>query len=291
MEKRLVIKFGGVLAPDHRISVRTLTRTLYPIQRAVDCIVYYEEFGAVRKFSTLPKNLYGDADFYLGIPEANCVIVPLLKQTGRQITSKIRTYLEIPYASAAEDVHPRPPLNTEVLYALNKVVHGNVQETTHQDLIERREEREREYIEAKVVEQINQALSPVRSSKVGPDDYIAIETLDDAGTTTFHFNQARAKRFNSIATQAHLGPVVVYEGTLHGLTENNSQVFPFVGEFRSNANDNKQSQSLLIPHENLALELSPANLTKRNIKFWAAPVARYGAFDEIRGDIVLIKII
>jgi hypothetical protein len=253
--------------------------------------VYYEEFGVVRKFSTLPRSLYGDADFYLGTPEANCVIVPLLKQAGRQITSRIRTYLESPYASAAENIQPRPPLNAEWRYAVNNVVKGNVQVTTHKDLIEKKEEREREYVEAKVIEQINLALSPVRSSKVGPDDYIAIETLDDVGTTTFHFNRARAKKFNSIATQVHLGPPAIYEGTLHGLTESNSQVFPFVGEFKSNIKNNKYIQSLLIPHEELALTLNPANLSKKNIKFWAAPLARYGAFDEIRGDIVLIQIL
>lgn len=291
MERRLTIKFEGVLAPNDQVSVRTLTRTLAPMQRAIDCIVFYEEFGVVRKFSTLPHTLYGQADFYLGIPEANCVILPLLKEAGRQITGRIRTYLEAPYARAAQDVIPPAGIEQEVANAINNVYYQNIEPVTHADLIEGKEQREREYIEAKVIEQINQALSPVRSSKVGPDDYIAIQTFDDVGTTTFHFDRARAKRFSSIANQRHLGPIALYEGTLHGLTENNNQVFPFVGEFKSNANKNNHSQSLLIPHEALALKLSPLNLTKQTITFWAAPLARYGAFDELRGDIVLISIL
>ncbi|MCG5531819.1 hypothetical protein LRF89_00010 [Halorhodospira sp. 9621] len=291
MERRLVIEFEGVLAPDNRVTVRTLTKTLSPVQRAVDCIVYYEHFGVVRKFSILPRDFYDSADLYLGAPEANCVSVPLLKEKGRQITQRLRNFLETPYAKAAEEVQPPSPLSRDIVNAQNNIAHDNVETTTHEKLVEHKEQREREYIEAKVVEQINKSLSPIRSSSVGGDDYISLETFDEAGTTRFEFSPARAKRFNSIATNKRLGPIAFFEGTLHGLLENNSQVFPFVGEFRSNATGRKHNQKLLIPHEELAFKLSPANLTKKTIQFYAAPLTSYGAFDEVRGDIVLIQVV
>ncbi|KAB7619491.1 hypothetical protein [Alkalilimnicola sp. S0819] len=291
MERRLIIEFEGVLAPGNQVSVRTLTKTLSPVQRAVDCIVYYERFGVVRKFSTLPRELYSTADFYLGAPEANCVIVPLLKDTGRQITRKLRTYLASPYAAAAAEVQAPTPLEGEIGNAINNLAHNNVEITTHEVLLEHREQREREYIEAKVVEQVNQAISPIRSSVIGKDDYISLQTFDEAGTTRFEFSRDRAKRFGQIVTKSRLGPVAWFEGTLHGLVENNSQAFPFVGEFRSNATKRKHKQKLLIPNESLALKLSPSNLRNVEIQFFAAPLTRYGAFDEVRGDIVLLQVV
>jgi len=292
MERRLVIKFEGTLAPEDNLSVRTLTKTLLPIQRAIDCIVYYEEYGVIRKFSTLPYELYGKADFYIGSPEINCVVIPLLRQAGREITTKIRTFLQAPYQQAEAEIESVVDLSSEVNNARSNVIHENVDVITHEDLLQGSTEREREYIEAKVISSINQSLAPVRSSNVSDDDYISLETFDDAGTTTFEFDRIRAKRFNRIATQTHLVQPVIYEGTIHGLNENNNNTtFPYIGEFRSNTTDNRHSQSLLIPSEELAIKLNSYNLTKNPIKFWASPLAKYGAFDEIRGDIALIQII
>lgn len=291
MERRIIIKFEGTLAPEDNLSIRTLTKTLMPIQRAIDCIVYFEEYGQIRKFSTLPQHLYEQADFYIGNPEHNCVVIPLLKDAGRQITARIRAFLTVPYQRAADEIEQIATLEAEVNNAYSNVINDNVEHITHENLLNGAGEREREYIEAAVIRSINQSLAPIRSSKVSDDDFISIQTFDDLGTTTFEFDRVKAKRFNKIANQMHLVAPTIYEGTLHGLTENNSTTFPYIGEFRSDANGNKHAQSLLIPTVELAISLNPYNLSNQKIKFWASPLAKYGAFDEVRGDIVLIKII
>jgi len=289
MAQEMMLVFTGSLALDNRLSARTLGHTVPYLQRAVDKIIFYEQFGYIRKFSRLPANLYPRADLYIDTFEAGSVRIPLLNNFVDAVASNLRTYLSRPYQQAAHELNEPRSLPDQVDFAYNRVAHEIDARLTHADLINANVEREREWVQVAVLSDLNNMVAPLRSSKIADDDSLSLTVSDDQTQRTFDFDRQTAKRFGKIVTEKSLGPTAIYTGTLEGLNSNNSNNFPFIGNFRSNATN--QLCNILIAREDAALALNRYNLSREPISIWAAPLTKYGAFDEVRGDIVFINFV
>lgn len=292
MPNSLTLTFDGqTIAPENRISARTLSHTIPHLQRAIDKIVYFENYGFIRKFSTLPNTLYSQADLYIERFEEGSLRIPFFDNFRVDVIARFREYMTRPYELAAQEEHvdEEADLQAELLALYNQVRQGGVPAQTHQDLINNREARLREWVVAATLKDLNQVLSPLRSSRVANDEIIRFGTADGVRNVDFTFDKGLSKRFGKRIAQKTLGPAAIYTGTLHGLAENHSEMFPILGHFRSQ--DTTGTMSLLVSDERSKRPLNEHNLTDVPFAIWAAPLATYGTFDNVRGDIVFIDFV
>ena len=287
MSNQIILKFSGSLAPNDQITARTLSHSLQSLQRAVDKIVIYETRQSLRKFDSLSSRQYHIADFIVNQFEPGCIQIPLLNETAEYIASRFRGILNEPYDLAASQQNQLfVPIANQLPAAYNRAINANADRNTQQNLIQN-PHVEREYSNVAILKEINQLISPMRSSKTDEDDLISLRIADENVTKDYVFSKSISRRFNSIVTSQKLGPETVYEGNLKGLEASNSVEFPYTGKFISSLTDCEMK--LLISTEAAALALSPFNLTSENLRFWGAPMTTYGAFDEVRGNIVFLE--
>lgn len=287
MSNKIILKFSGDLAPNDQITARTLSHSLQSLQRAVDKIVIYETRESLKKFDSLSSNQYSEADFIVQQFEPGCIQIPLLNETAGYIASRLRGILNQPYDLAASQQEQLfPQIENQFSSAYNRAFYADPEANTQNNLIQN-PNVEREYSNVAILKDINQLISPMRSSKTNEEDSISLRVSDNSLTKDYLFNKIISQRFNSIVTSKKLGPETVYRGHLTGLETTKFNEFPFSGKFISKTTGFEMK--LLIHTEATALALSSFNLSSTELMFWGAPMTTYGAFDEVRGDIVFLE--
>ena len=287
MKRELILRIQGTLAPNNKISLRTISHTLPHLQRAIDKIVLYEEFGEIKKHSALPSSHYEKADLFLDPFEEGSIKIPLIGDLLEGVGVRFNQFLTEPYQRAVQDIQEHStPLIEQLENVRNNIEYENVEIITQRDLINRRNELERSYAQTAVLKDLNTLLSPLRA-KSSADDTISITNNADGKTATYEFNHQNSKSFGKIVTQKRLSNPIIYSGTLEGLKKTGNISFPYAGNFISH--ETNDEMKLLVASEGNALLLNKYNLSKQIITIWVCPVAIYEAFDQFRGDIVFVS--
>lgn len=289
MRREIILKIDGTLAPDHRISLRTISHTLPHLQRAIDKIVLYEKYGEIKKHSALPSSLYSSADLFLDNFEEGSIKIPLIGNLLEGVGARLNQFLKEPYENAAQDFE----LITRPLPEQLEIVRSNIQKKntnyiTQKDLIDGAERLERSFTQAAVLKDLNNMLAPLRASS-SIDDTMEIINNSSGQTATYTFSHDDAKSFGKVVTRKRLAKPVVYSGKLEGLKKTKNKNFPCVGNFISTQTN--QEMNLLFASEEDAIVLNKFNLSNLTFSIWACPLAVYESFDQIRGDIVFTSFI
>lgn len=200
MQRQLIVRLSGSIAPNNRVSLRTISHTLPHLQRAIDKLVLFEEHGEIRKHATLPGTHYHLADLYLDDFEEGSLKIPLIGSLLGGVGSRLNQFLSEPYQEAAKDVqdHSRSLLE-QLETAHNNIFYDNVEKVTQKDLIERGAELERFYAQAAVLKDINAMLSPLRA-KSSKNDTITLTNNTPGKTASYEFNHNNSKSFGKIVT-------------------------------------------------------------------------------------------
>lgn len=289
MQRELILRINGTLAPENKISLRTVSHTLPHLQRAIDKIVLYEKFGEIKKHSALPSGLYESADLFLDQFEKGSVKIPLIGNLLEGVGARFNQFLKEPYEKAAQDLSVGTiPLLHQLESARNNIHYGNVNPVTQEDLMKNTNRHERSYAQAAVLKDLNNLLAPLRARSC-VDDSISIINNTSGNTANYEFNHRNSKSFGKIVKQKRLSTPVIYTGILEGLKSTGNKIFPCVGNFISEHTN--QEMNLLFSSKNDALVLNKFNLSKSIIAIWACPLAVYESFDQIRGDIVFASFI
>lgn len=286
MQRQLILRLNGSLAPNNKVSLRTISHTLPHLQRAIDKLVLFEKYGEIRKHATLPNTHYSLADLYLDNFEEGSLKIPLIGNLLDGVGSRFNQFLSEPYQQAALEVenHTRPLLE-QLQVVHNNINLGNAAKTTQKDLITKGAELERYYAQAAFLKDLNTMLSPLRA-KSSIEDTITITNNTPGKTASYEFNQNNSKCFGKIVTQKRLSQPIIYTGTLEGMKNTGNNMFPYTGDFVSN--ETGKEMKLLVPSEDGALALNKYNLNKQSISIWACPLAVYESFDQFCGDIVFV---
>lgn len=287
MTQRFDLTFTGKLAPDNKISARTLAHSLQHVQRAIDKLVIYEQRGAVRKYATLANTEYAAADLIVQQFEQGSIRIPLLNDAYEWLGEKLSGILHDPYEEAAsEQALLLTSLDAQVPSAVNRAFHKKAKGNTQSDLIEDEKQREHEYYISATLQEINQLVSPLRSSTMTDNETITFSMGSAKQRRDYRFDRRIAKRFHQVVSAKQFGPETLYTGTLNGLNEVRVGKFPYKGQFKSEVTN--QEMALWIPTEESAQELNKFNISDTVFSFWASPITTYGVFDEYRGDLVFL---
>lgn len=285
VRNQIVLTFGGTLAPDNSVSLRTLSYTIPHFQRAIDKTVYFNDVGEIRKFSSLPSNLHEFADFYIDRLEEGSLRIPFLSKLVEGVPQLYASFLSQPYEQSARDVIAQSKVLTFDLES-NKVraQHDNLDEVTQEDLIEAEGARKQAYAQTAVLKDMSYALSVVRTT---PGAILSVGVNTDRGFSDFSFDQQRATRFAKIATTQRLADPAIYVGRITGLERIRATgQLQFAAKFLSKTTG--QESKLFIADYDDALRIHPYNLQAQDIVIWASPIAIHNSFDPVRGDIVFV---
>ena len=180
VERELILRINGTLAPNNRVSLRTISHTLPHLQRAIDKLVLFEKYGEIKKHATLPGTHYHLADLYLDDFEEGSLKIPLLGNLLDGVGSRFNQFLSEPFQEAAKEIRENSrSLLDQLNTAHNNIFHENVEKITQKDLIARGDELERYYAQAAVLKDINTMLSPLRA-KSSKEDTITVSAKESA---------------------------------------------------------------------------------------------------------------
>lgn len=289
MNREIILRIDGTLAPENKISLRTISHTLPHFQRAIDKIVLFEKYGEIKKHSVLPSSLYECADLFLDPFEEGSVKIPLVGDLLEGVGSRLNQFLREPYERAAQELDEgQRPLAEQIENVKGNIQRDNIDYITQEHLIAGADRLERSYAQAAVLKDLNNLLAPLRA-KSSSDDTMEIINNSAGNTANYSFSHRTAKSFGKIVTQKRLAKPVRYIGILEGLKRTRSKTFPCVGNFISDHTGDEMN--LLFTSEADAIVLSDFNLRKTKFSIWACPLAVYESFDQIRGDIVFASFI
>lgn len=288
MKNQITLYFDGSLSPQKNVSLRTLSYTLPHIQRAIDKTVYFNSNGKLTKYTSLPHELYPQADLYISNLEYGSLKIPFLSDLISGVPQLFNEFMRQPYELSANEVKGHRGILRDDLE--NRKIHANLdnlRELTQEDILQQEGERKRAYAQAAVLKDMATALSLVRST----DDAILGLNIDSAtGFKNFHFDQRRAANFSRIATTKRLSDAVIYKGRITGLEKQHGNTqFKYSAKFLSSVTG-KECKLLIADYDD-AIMVNTHNLTDNEVVFWGSPIALHEAFDPVRGDIVFIDFI
>lgn len=286
MPPQLTIKFDGYMSEGNRISLRTLAHTLPYFQRAVDKIVIYDRQGTVGKGATLHQANYQYADLYLEQIETGSVILPLVGNLLSDISAKFNSFMDEPYRETENILAGKlSGFDARVDMTRSLISSGVLVPISHNELISKKDFVDRDYAQAAFLNDINNMLSPLRSSLCAGDT-ITITNSNPRNSASYYFDQTRSKAFSKIVRDQRLAHPVKYRGRLDGLVNRGGTGFPFVGKFMCKTTG--KERKLLVASEADAFQLNKHNLGSSEILIVACPLAVYGSFDPLAGDLVFI---
>lgn len=286
MPPQLIIKFDGYMSEGNRISLRTLAHTLPYLQRAVDKVVIYERQGVVGKGATLHQAHYPYADLYLEQLETGSIILPLVGNLLSGVAAKFNSFMDDPYRETENLLAGKfSDFDVRVDMTRSLINSGALVPISHSELISKQDLVARDYAQAAFLNDINNMLSPLRSGLCGGDS-ITITNADPKNSARYYFDQPRSKAFAKIVREQRLSHPVKYRGRLDGLVNRGGSGFPFVGKFMCHTTG--KERKLLVASEADAFQLNKHNLGSSEILIVACPLAVYGAFDPLAGDLVFI---
>lgn len=288
LSNQITITFDGTLAPNHTVSLRTLAYTLPHIQRSIDKIVYFERNGEVRKFTSLPKELYDLADIYMSELEEGSLRIPFLSDLVAKVPELLNSFLAEPYEKSSREVVSHSKILQSDLEACKGLIfHDNVEKLTQADLIAVEGGRKLAYARTAVLRDLNQALGLVRTT---PGALLKLGVDSPQGYGEYVFDEMRASRFSKVVATKRLDKPAVYIGQITGLEQQGAtSTFKYAAKFWSRVTN--QENKLMIHELDDALKLHAHNLSNKDVAIWAAPISVHETFDPVRGDLVFIDIL
>ena len=282
---QIILTFDGSLVLGHSVSLRTLSYTLPHIQRAIDKTVYYSVRKEVRKFTTLPGDMYPLADIYLHAVEKGSLKIPFLSDLAGEIPRLFNAFLNEPYERAGREV--LSSVNQIAVDVENRKIHvglQNVDIVTQDDLLNREDDFKYAYAQNAVLRDIDTALSVVRSNE---GSILKFAVNDDSGFREYSFDPLRASRFSRITKTKRLADPAIYTGRLLGLErQRKGSLFEYSAKFLSSLTG--QESKILIAGYDDVMKLQPFNLVDEEVTIWGAPVSIMDVYDPVRGDFVFI---
>ena len=285
---QIALHYDGSFVRGHTITARTLGHSLVALQQMVDKAVMYEKRGSIKKYDVLPAVWYKLADLEVQPFEDGCIKIPLIGLDKTQVISLLKGLLYEPFQQAISD----NPISEKSLVsglsaAINRAAH-KIDVLTHQQILDNSGAIEKRYFAEAIFRDFDKLIFSLRSSFITDKELISIELSDEMGSREYEFNRHSSRKFHKIVSAKQLGPTIEFSGRLTVFGEANSKYFPYFGKFFSKASN--QEHKLLIHEEADIDTLRGYNTSHNDLNFLGAPVTAWGAFDELRGDIVFLKL-
>lgn len=279
------IHYDGDLVENHRVSLRTLGKTLVHLQSTMDRAFLEMHYGRLRKHSRMQQQFYKDVELIVQDPRDGGYILDFLSSNEK--TKKVIDRVSAAINSAVEKSKQEGLSNSQsiadsLVTKKMQVDKGIIIPKELSDLLDNPDKNViRKYGDRAVVRELDQVLSIIRSKEAGDSTFELF--LSGSSSAKFEFNRISAKKFHSTISQRELGDPVIYEADVTSMDRKNlnGKIYNPVTETASN---------IIFNDEQSFQETVPFFDKKVPMKFIGSPFIEYGAFDPFAGDIYYIPV-
>lgn len=276
---KISFHFDGGIAQDHKISLRTLSRSHVHLQSAIDRAYLDVKYDGVWKGARLKTEDYSETDFICLRPENGGYITGFVSTLpyANRIIDRIRAALQPAVDRAIEDAELEAQNYENALDDRNAQINaGIIQPRDFNDVLLNPDETViRAFGDRSIVKEIDQILTVIRAH---PDDSELEITLDGANQYVCKFNKDSGSAFHRIITERGIGLPVIYRGQIRSLDAKYLS-----GKFINS--DNKRTHNIFLHNRQNFQAIHPFLATRAEFTFIGCPAIEYGAFEPNSGDI------
>lgn len=282
---RIQIHFDGDIATNHQVSMRTLGRTIYHLQNALDRAYIENKYGSIWKHARMRAQDYEETTFLVQEPAEGGYVLDFL--ASNNVTKKIVDRLAAALTPAVEQAMQQgedvaQSLTHQIETRKAQVDKEIIEPQNFENLINNPSKKViRSYGDRSITKEIDQILAIVRSKYAGTSTF----ELVTYGTKyhKYTFNRNLSERFHDVVSKRGLGEPVLYLAKVTSLDfkNKNGKIFNVINEKTANIHFSNDADFLKVK-EYLG--------TNKEMTFIGCPVIEYGAFDPQAGDIYFIEI-
>lgn len=284
----LVIHFDGAITVNHRVSARTLGKTLGHLQSAIDRAYLDVQYGSVWKHARLKRSDYAETEFLLGTPREGGFIIDLLRDQADDIVERIKAPVLAALAeSKAEGNEQFASLKGQLETRRNQIQSQVVEQKSFAELLQNPDPKStRAYGDRSITKEVDQVLALIRNERSGVS-YLEIEFRGRENATAT-FNPAVARAFHQVVSRRLLGEPVIYTVTMRSIDEGNA----YQGMRAKVKNlDNDREVILFIQTQEDFNSLRPYVGGGRRFRFLGCPILEYDSFDPNGGDVFFVSLL
>lgn len=279
------LHFDGDIAPDHQVSLRTLSKSLGHLQSALDRAYLDIRHGNLWRYAKMHHDYYKDVELLVQPPREGGYIIDFFSK--KDVTKKVVERVSNALNNAVKEAQQSGLENAETISKSvetrrAQIASQKILPRDYQQLLENPDAAvNRRYGDRAIVREIDQMLAIIRSHHSG-DSSLEISLTADR-TEVFGFNRAKANDFHRVITRKKLGDPVIYRVKV---TEMDLQ---YLSAKMKNSFNNSVSTLRFASKEDFQ-EVFPYFQNEREMVFLGAPYIEYGAFDPNCGDVYFIQV-
>lgn len=289
MDNVITIRYYNTEQPDLNVAlVRDLVPSLQNFQRALDKLAIYAENGRILKSSKLSYRKQGLTDLYISAFENGSFKVPLLGNVAPGLRASLRGFLQGPYERAAQEFDEELdlPIRQRMRNIIARDEEGGIDYQYEAELAEGSPDFNRRDAQGKFLRDMDKSIFAMTKEE---GQGVEIKLYDQEHTSTYDFDRRTARRFHSLVDRPSIEEPILCHGTIHSLGRKSLRgTYRFHAKYVSNATG--EERNIYILDEVGMMNLRPYNLGAE-FSFIACPVARYGAHDTMRGDLIFVRLV
>lgn len=282
---KIQIHFDGDIATNHQVSMRTLGRSIYHLQNALDRAYIENKYGSIWKHARMRAQDYDESTFLVQEPAEGGYVLDFL--ANNQITKKIVDRLASAITPAIEEAMKQGEDATQTIVQQietkkTQVDKELIQLQNFENLINNPSRKIiRSYGDRSITKEIDQILAIIRSKHAGSSTF----ELITHGTQShkYTFDRSLSERFHGVVSKRGIGDPVLYIAKVISLDSKNKS-----GKILNVINE--KTANIHFTNDADFFKAKDFLGTNAEMTFIGCPIIEYGAFDPQAGDIYFIEI-
>ncbi|MEB2515715.1 hypothetical protein SOP85_09725 [Pseudomonas sp. YuFO20] len=276
---KILIHFDGEITKQHRVTLRTLGKSLHHLQAAVDRAYLDTKYGQVWKNARMSKEDYVETALWSQAPQEGGFVIDFINDSPkiRQTLSRMINAI----SPAIEKSKQASLVNAGTLAEQASIRSQQITAGIYEPLgYETFKPSLNPYGDRAINKEIDQILGIIRSPGAGKST-IELEITPETSTTKFSFNKINSQNFHAVVSKRNLGEPLSFEVVVHELDHKNKN-----GTVTNISNG--KSIKLHFADEASFLNIKNYLGSPEHLKFVGCPIYEGGAFDATAGDIFFI---
>ncbi|MAD52841.1 hypothetical protein [Idiomarina sp. UBA3162] len=196
------IHYSGEITDSHKLGLRTYANTLKHFSAAVDRAILSESRGNIHKFARITHDEREDLEFTVLDPEDGGIILKFLSSRNNQLARRVAERMAN-YIKEAYNQEPQASITP-------KQIREKIADLQQQEEIEANAppEADNDFAKKAICREVNSILSEIRTEAAGQSWLeFELKTPEPGRVERFHFDRAKAERFNQVVMRRNIvGP-------------------------------------------------------------------------------------
>lgn len=283
------LHFGGDFASNHQVSMRTLGKSLFYLQNAIDRAYLDVKHGNLWKYAKMDNEGYEQTKFLVQPPRKGSYIASFSSDTemGRKIVHRLSSALEpaVEQAISFNDSNLDEGSNFKEIVKSRKaqVYQKFLTPVDYRSILDSPSEKiKRRYGDRSITKEIDQLIVPIRSKNVGVSSIEMILVSDKV--VRLFFDKIISSNFHAIVARRNIGEPIIYSANLRSLDHKLLN-----GKIENNISN--KTANIHFVEDGDFFKAMPFLGSTTPINFIGCPIIEYDAFDPNAEDVYFLDLV